>query len=252
MSNSQSGAAVVLRVVPYGDADAVVTLLTRDYGRVSAFARRARSSKKPRFGAALEPFTLVDAEWRARSSSADLVNLSRADVLDAYPRLRNDFDRIAFASYAVEIAREGTRDGEDTGTVFRLLTGYLGALAERGASLEDRTAFELALLAALGFTPELRHCVACEEPPERQHVYQLSAASGGLVCDICSRSAIEQGLSPGTVRSLLDVAGTIPPAPSPVRFTQQVRRDLADLIPAYMERVLGKKLKSRAFLETLL
>ena len=59
---------IVLRLVDTGEADRVVTLLTRERGKVAAYARGARASRR-RFGGSLEPFTLVTAEVRERSAS---------------------------------------------------------------------------------------------------------------------------------------------------------------------------------------
>ncbi len=247
MNRELGGPAVVLRTVDYGEADAVVTFLTRDHGRVGAFAKAARSSRRPRFGAALELFSHVDIRFRPRRGDASLVSLTAADVVDSHAGLRRDFRRVAWASYAAEVVREGTREGEDAGTVFRLLTGYLSGLAERGAGLEDRTAFELALLAALGLTPRLDRCARCGSGDPRL-LHLLSPAAGGLVCSRCSGPA-DGLLSPGTVRSLRAVAGTIPPDRPTVVFTARVAGELAGVLPAYLEGVLDRALRTRAFLD---
>ena len=101
---------VVLRAVDYGEADRVVTLLTRERGKVSAFARGARASRR-RFGGALEPFTLLTAEARERAGS-DLLGLDAVAVVRGFPALRGDLARIACAAYAAELTRELVRDHE--------------------------------------------------------------------------------------------------------------------------------------------
>ena len=60
--------ALVLRAIPYGEADSVVHLLALGQGRLAAFARGARSSRR-RFGGALEPFTRVEALMRDNSGN---------------------------------------------------------------------------------------------------------------------------------------------------------------------------------------
>jgi DNA repair protein RecO (recombination protein O) len=101
--------AVVLGTVDYGESDRVVVLLTRERGKLSAFARGARASRK-RFGGALQPFTLLDAEVRERAGS-DLLGLDAVDVVQAFGGIRTDLARIACAGYACELARELVRDG---------------------------------------------------------------------------------------------------------------------------------------------
>src|SRR5919204_373892 len=89
--------AIVLRTVDYGEADRVVTLLSRERGKVSAFARAARASRR-RFGGALEPFTLVHAEAKERRG-AELFTLESVAVERAFGGIRGDLARIACASY---------------------------------------------------------------------------------------------------------------------------------------------------------
>src|SRR5512142_1565262 len=101
---------VVLRTVDYGESDRVVTLLSRERGKISAFARGARASRR-RFGGALEPFTLLSAEVRVRGGS-DLLGLDSTAVLRGYGAIRADLARIACAAYAAELARELVRDHE--------------------------------------------------------------------------------------------------------------------------------------------
>ena len=100
-------AAIVLRTVAYGESDVIAHLLVRGRGRVSAFARGARSSRR-RFGGALEPFQLVEVLLAERSGQ-ELWMLREASVAEAYPGLREDLHRIAHAGYAAELAHELSR-----------------------------------------------------------------------------------------------------------------------------------------------
>ncbi len=118
--------AIVLRTVDYGESDRVVTLLSRERGKVSAFARGARASRK-RFGGALEPFTLLTAEVRVRGGS-ELLGLDSTHVLRGHGGIRGDLARIACAAYAAELARELVRDHEPHEELFELLVGYLELL----------------------------------------------------------------------------------------------------------------------------
>ena len=154
--------AVVLRAVDYGESDRVVTLLTRERGKVSAFARGARASRR-RFGGALEPFTLVAAEARERAGS-DLLGLDSVSVLRAHGAIRGDLARIACAGYAVELARELVRDHEPHEELLALLVDYLGALDAGPARPAALRAFELGALRAAGLMPRLDACASCGGP----------------------------------------------------------------------------------------
>src|SRR5512138_1358862 len=147
---------IVLRVVDYGESDRIVTLLTRERGKVGAFARGARASKR-RFSGLLEPFTLLSAELTDRRG--ELLGLESASALRAHGGIRTELARIAVAGYASELASELVRD----------------AAPARPASLR---AFELGALAATGYMPRLDACARCGAGlPERP--LRFDPADGG-------------------------------------------------------------------------
>ena len=127
--------AIVLRTVAYGDHDVIAHLLVRGRGRVSAFARGARSSRR-RFAGALEPFQLVEVLLSERNGQ-ELWMLREATVTDAYPGLRDDLHRIAHAGYAAELAHELSRPAEPADDLFALLTEFLERLS-RGPATSAR------------------------------------------------------------------------------------------------------------------
>jgi DNA repair protein RecO (recombination protein O) len=174
--------ALVLRSIAYGDSDSVVHLLVRGRGRVSAFARGARSSRQ-RFGGSLEPFGRIEALLVEREG---LWALREARVLEAHGKLRDDLHRIAHAGYAAELAHDLAREGQPADSLFALLDEFLGRL-ERGAATSGRLrALELSALESAGLAPELGGCARCgaEVPAGRA---AFSPDAGGLLCASCAR-----------------------------------------------------------------
>src|SRR5256714_3364100 len=100
-------AAIGLRTVAYGDSDLIAHLLVRGRGRVSAFARGARSSRR-RFGGALEPFQLVEV-LLAERSGPELWMLREAAVAEAYAGVREDLHPSAHARDAAALRHEPSR-----------------------------------------------------------------------------------------------------------------------------------------------
>src|SRR5256886_10429707 len=145
--------ALVLRAIAYGEADAVVHLLVRGRGRISAFARGARSSRK-RFGGALEPFQRVEALVAEREGQ-ELWALREARVVEGHARLREDLHRIAHAGYAAELIHDLTRAGQPADGLFALLEEFLTRLEAGAATSARLRALELLALEAAGFAPEL-------------------------------------------------------------------------------------------------
>src|SRR5258706_16074030 len=96
--------AIVLRAVTTGEADRVVTLMTRSLGKVAAVARSAQKSRA-RFGGALSAFVVGQATLRDRRG-AELMLLEAFDARHDFTAIANDPLRYAHASYATELVRE--------------------------------------------------------------------------------------------------------------------------------------------------
>ncbi len=240
---------VVLRAVDYGEADRVVTLLTRERGKVSAFARGARASRR-RFGGALEPFTLLTAEARERAGS-DLLGLDTVAVVRGFPALRADLARIACAGYAAELARELVRDHEPHPELLALLLEYLALLEAAPARPAGLRAFELGALRAAGLMPRLDRCARCGGALEVGAAVRFDPGQGGALCGGCGQAAApglpvlsasalaalarlqEGGLAASGAESLSPPAGG------------QARAALG----GFIEHHLGRRLAARRFLD---
>lgn len=179
--------ALVVRTIDYGDADRIVHLLTSQ-GRVEGFAHGAKKSKK-RFQGALEPFTSITATL-TETKRQSLPTLSTASVRKARLGIRSSLENIALGSYVTELGLKVSQDGEHTGEVLRLVESILDSLAEHPATMALRRAFELRLMAELGYAPQLERCVVCGEDAEPGY---LDFTRGGLLCAAHRSGAPEVG-----------------------------------------------------------
>jgi DNA repair protein RecO (recombination protein O) len=240
---------VVLRAVDYGEADRVVTLLTQERGKVSAFARGARASRR-RFGGALEPFTLLTAEARERAGS-DLLGLDSVAVVRGFPAVRGDLARIACAAYAAELARELVRDHQPHPDLLALLVAYLDLLEAGPARPAGLRAFELGALREAGLMPRLDGCARCGGALEADGPARFDPGQGGALCAACAPAAAPgiPTLSAAAVAAMgrlqaggLEAAAGEPLAPP---AGHEVRAALA----AFIEHHLGRRLAARRFLD---
>lgn len=237
---------IVLRAVDYGESDRVVALLTRERGKVSAFARGARASRR-RFGGALEPFTLVSAEVRERAGS-DLLGLDSVTPLRAFGHIRGDLARIACAGYAAELARELVRDHEPHDGLFELLEGYLAALDAAPARPWELRGFELGALGAAGFLPRLDACARCGGPLPGDAAVSFDPPQGGALCPTCAPFAApgSHSISAGTRAALLRLQ--VSPGDDGAGGDG---REARDALTRFVEYVLGRPLASRRFLDEI-
>jgi DNA repair protein RecO (recombination protein O) len=255
--------AIVLRTVDTGEADRVVTLLSRERGKVAAFARGARVSRR-RFGGALEPFTLLRAELRERPG-AELLRLESVAPLDAFGGIRGDLARIACAAYAVELARDLVRDHQAHEDLFDLLAAYLAAVDAAPALPAGLRAFELGALRAAGLLPRLDACARCGHPhppmpppgrgeegvAARGGLLRLDPAHGGVLCGACASLASPgaPSLSREAAAALARLAAGALAAAEAERLSPQEGREARDALGAFLEHHLGHRLAARRFLD---
>ncbi len=238
--------AVLLRAVPYGEADLIVHLLGRRLGKLGAFARGARKSVK-RFGGGLEPFTLLRVEVQERRG-ADLFDLRSASVLEPHLALRNDLGCLAHAGYASELARELLQDHEPHDALLDTLLELFEVLSAVGPRSLTLRGFELRALAAAGFAPQLAGCTSCGAGFGAGGVLGFDAELGGVVCVQCMRPAVIR-LDPAALRLLralqehgLRSAAEAAEADLPLDAVRHALR-------AFLDRHVQHNLRSRAFLE---
>jgi DNA repair protein RecO (recombination protein O) len=240
---------VVLRTVDYGESDRVVTLLTAERGKVAAFARGARASRR-RFGGALEPFTLLQAEARERRG-ADLLSLDSVSVQRGFGAIRGDLARIACAGYACELARELVRDSEPHPALLSLLVDYLARLDGGPARPTALRAYELGALEAAGLRPCLTGCARCGAAPGPGGRLAFDPAQGGVLCPACERAASPAAprLAVGTVEALarLQAGGLAAGQEEPLPPGAGTEARLA--LSSFIEHHLGARLSSRKFLD---
>ena len=171
--------AVILRTHKLGEADRIITVLTRYHGQVRAVAKGVRRTAS-KFGSRLEPFMVADIQFY---EGKNLDTVTQAESIGAYGKeIIEDYAAYTAATAMVETAERLT--GEmSTPQQYLLLVGALRSLANREhqpAHVLD--SYLLRALSVAGWAPNFDNCVRCEAPgPHRAFVLQV----GGVVCDDC-------------------------------------------------------------------
>ncbi len=253
MSDSLKLTGVVLRTVDYGESDRVVALFTEERGKVSAFARGARASRR-RFGGALEPFTLLRAEARERRG-ADLLALESVSVVRGFGGIRADLARIACASYACDLARALVRDAEPHPQLMELLVEILGRLDAEPARPTLLRAYELGALQAAGLMPRFSSCARCGGALRAGGSGRLpfDPAEGGALCATCASAAPPGAprLARATVDALvrLQAGGLAAAEAHPLSPGEGL--EAREALSRFIEHHLGRRLASRKFLDEI-
>jgi DNA repair protein RecO (recombination protein O) len=233
---------VVLRVQKLGEADRIITLLSRKHGKIRGVAKGVRRTSS-RFGARLEPFGHVDVQLY---TGRTLDVITQVDTLDAFGvGLVDDYARYTAACAVLETAdRLTSEEGEPVLRLYLLVVGALRALSDRGrdASLV-LDAFLLRAMGFAGWAPAVTECARCGDPGPHK---SFSVPAGGSVCPQCRPPG---SASPaGETLSLLD-ALTHGDWTLVDRTQPASRREASGLVAAHLQWHLERQLRSLPLVE---
>jgi DNA repair protein RecO (recombination protein O) len=246
--------ALVLKRINVGETDRILTLFTREYGKLSAIAKGSRRELS-RLGAVTEPFT-YSRLLLAVGQNLDV--LTQGEVREAFHASRGDLARTAYASYFAELTNASVEERQPHADLFDLLLSCLYILEQ--APMPDMVArlFELQSLRLLGYEPQLRQCVRDGAPLQGLGL-GFNSTRGGALCARCSAetpgSAAMSGAALEIMRRLLNAdpgseqGGAR--ALSRLRPSQAQRSELARLLVPYVRQRCEAPLRSLGFIEEL-
>lgn len=239
--------ALILKNFSLGEADLVVTLYTRDAGKVRVVAKGARRSTS-KFVGHFEPLALVKLSL-AQARNLDIV--TQAQVVENFSDLKSSLEAISQGLYVAELVDGFGSEAHSNPGLYQLAIETLKAVAQAPGSEWPIRFFELHLLQVSGLMPELYHCVQC-----RQELvpgcHRFSPNMGGTFCLDCIPA--EAHFRPLSLRALkvlrlLDRSklADIPPLQMDGMLTQELKT----LLSTTVEYWLDKEIRSSAFLEHL-
>ena len=229
-----------------GDRDRHVVLLTRERGKIQAFARGARRQDSPLLGVC-QPFAYgMFQVYEGRSA----YTITGADILNYFEELRTDLVRICYGQYFCEVANYFTRENLPATAMMQLLYQSLRALTKD--SLPPglvRSVYELRMIALNGEAPQAYACVNCGAEGKTNY---FSARAGGLLCPDCRRlDPRGRELS----ETVLYAMRFILSAPLSKLYTfvlsEEAQEELAEVMKEYYGRYVDAEFQSLSLLEGL-
>ncbi|MGC1378030.1 MAG: DNA repair protein RecO, partial [Anaerolineales bacterium] len=173
--------AVVLRHANWGEADRMLTLYTRERGKLRAIVKGARKIRSRKAGH-VEPFTRITLQL---AKGRDIPIVTQVETLDAYLPLREDLQRTGYAAYMLELLDRFTYDEEGGNpSIFHLLTDSLERLCKVAEPWLCVRYYEMRLLDYLGFRPRLFECANCGREIQAEDQF-FSPSAGGVICPRC-------------------------------------------------------------------
>lgn len=177
--------AIVLRTYKLAEADKITVFLSQTSGVMRGVARGARRLKS-KFGAALEPFTLVSLSYFEKEGQ-ELVAIREAEILCSYFELSKNTEVVVALEYIGGLILEFTPPHEPNEKIFRMIRACLDAISYAPENLRHITRYcEVWLLKLSGFLPDLRACVNCKKPLGGNGQNAYLGTDGALRCAECS------------------------------------------------------------------
>ena len=237
--------AIVLRLNDFSETSQVVTLFTREFGKVRMIAKGARRRTKAGAGAFDGGLDLLDAGEAVfrHAPEKDLSLLTQWQLQDGHLALRADLRAMYLGLYAAELLDALVEEHDPHPALFDRLECLLAHLPE--SAEESFLAFELDLLREAGDAPELDRCARCGDRPGADERVFFSPAAGGLVCQICEGKVAQSGEADPRLIRLMRGLLRLPDAPdrSLPRLGRQHTDPLNRMLADHVEHVLGKRLR---------
>ena len=246
MSDLVTVQGMVISAIPVGEYDKRLVLLTRERGKISAFAKGARRPNSPLLAAA-NPFVLGSFTlYEGRSS----YTVNQAAPSHYFTELAQEQPGIYFGFYFLELADYYGREGVDAHDTVNLL--YVSLKALLNPKIPDelvRSIYEFRLLVIQGEYPQIFQCVSCSREEELTY---FSQSLHGMVCHNCRQTASDLSYVDESVRYTLQYIATVPLAKL-YTFTvsDKVQRALGKLVHTYVQRNTEKRFKSLEILKLM-
>jgi len=239
----------LLRKIPLRETSWIATCLTRSYGKIKGVIKGARQEKSKWFGSC-ELFTYSNLIYFSKTRT-NLHLITELSLINSHSRLRNYLESIAHASYFAELVDHFLEEGEAHADIFDLFHAAIGALEDQPMSchLIART-FEIKLLYALGFFPNLTECLGCRGKVFK--VIYFSGRQGGIFCESCyEQSQSGFRISHGCAQAMQFLARTDFQRAVTLKLGQQISQELGTAMRQFLDDRFDKQPKSLHFISQL-
>lgn len=247
MNQSITVTGMVLSATPIGENDKRVVILTKEKGKISAFAKGARRQNSPLMGVT-NPFAFGEFElYEGRTS----YNIMQANISNYFMELSTDFEGAYYGFYFMEVADYFTKEYNDEREMLKLLYQSMRALASGKINRElVRYIYELKTLVINGEAPEVFRCANCGVN-DRKMVF--SSKNHGTICEECVGIAPEGiPVSKATLYTLQYIVSSAIEKLYTFTVSEEVLGELKNVMKQYTNIQFEKKFKSLEILEMCL
>lgn len=236
---SQKTRAITLRLIDYRETSQILTVYSRDFGRISLLAKGSKRRRRGTQGT-IDLLQLIDLVFIERSAQLQL--LTESALVEDFAGLRSDLSRGYAAFFVAELLLALTEDNDPNPPVFDLVVAALGMLCETERPNTVLHAFEAHLLHLAGLFPRLDGCAWCGGalPPATKVAF--AAGAGGTTCPGCEASVPERiYVSRGAIAVVNKLAATPLNRVERLRISGTIAKDVRKMLARLWMHVLGRE-----------
>lgn len=249
---------MVLFSMPVGDYDRRLTILTKERGKIAAFAKGARKPTSPLLGCS-QPFSFGEFVLYEGKSSYNIVS---SDISNYFVELREDVESIYYAMYFCEFSAYMTKENLEASEPLKLLYMTLRALSKPALDKRlVRRIFELRFLEINGEMPQVEYCVVCgkKEMTKEKNAW-FSPKEGGILCAECLQKRKQEGgkvltapifISTSTIYTMQYILATPLEKLFTFAVSVEVLDELSQAVIKFLEMHIGQNMKSEEMLKVL-
>ncbi|MBE5934470.1 MAG: DNA repair protein RecO [Lachnospiraceae bacterium] len=234
----------VLSASPVGDYDKRLTILTKEYGKITVFARGARRQNSMLM-ACSQPFTFGNfTVYRGKNA----YNLMSAEINNYFVELRDDIEAVTYGLYFCEFVDYYTKENQEASQVLKLLFQSCRALTHKDLDKRMvRFVFEAKLIYLNGEITPLHECIKCGE---KESLVGLSVENGGMICGNCISTVGDIiKLSQSAIYTLQYIMFSSIEKLYSFSVTEEVIKEIEFAMRCYIGRYVDRKFKSMEMLE---
>ncbi|NLI91637.1 MAG: DNA repair protein RecO [Peptococcaceae bacterium] len=233
-----SADAIVIRSREYGESDRLITLFSREKGKIEAVAKGVRKPKSTQRGGT-QLFTYADF-LLYRGKTLDTV--SQAQPKENFIHLWDDFDRTIAASGITELLDVSTIKEQPEPEAFTLTLSFLFLLKHLDPYIAQAS-YSLRLMHLLGYLPALDRCAECGRDLKGEQAF-LSAEAGGLLCAACKNNRPVKTLNPGSLAIMGQLLGAELKILDRLRWNKKTKEEILGCLCIYCEEKFERKLQA--------
>lgn len=246
MSQLNTVTGMILSATPIGEYDKRIVLLTKEKGKLSAFAKGARRPTSQLAGATAPCTFGTFFVYEGRNSNT----IHSVEVQNYFAELRMDMEAAYYAFYFLEFADYYAREGNDERELLKLLYQTMRILTKKTIPLPlIRYIFELKAVTINGEGPQVFGCIICGDKERKTY---FSVKKGGLVCDECRGGAVDAiPLHNSTLYAMQYIVSSSIEKLYTFTLSEEVLQEFGKVMERYLDVYLDRKFKSLEVLEQI-